>query len=377
MAFEGLSDKLGKVFSKLKNHGKLNEKDVKEAMREVKMALLEADVSFPVVKDFVAKVSERAVGSEVMNSLTPAQQVIDIVHDELIKLMGTDTARIDFPSKPPCVIMMCGLQGAGKTTHTAKLAKYLKKQNRRPLLVACDIYRPAAIDQLKVVGASVDAHVFEMGQTNPVKIAKESIKYAKDNGFDYELITAEKPANVTGFKVKSIFSTNVTLQWNKNANASGYEIEQYKGGKWTQIAKINNSSTVSYNVSRLAADTTYTFRMRAYKTLSSGTAYSDYVRLAAKTQLTNTDKFVGTAISPTAVKLDWNRNDKVTGYIIEQYKGGKWTQINVIKDKNVTTMVVGSLAKGTTYSFRMKSFKTVDGSNRFSEYISAKVTTAK
>ena len=188
MAFEGLSDKLGKVFSKLKNHGKLNEKDVKEAMREVKMALLEADVSFPVVKDFVAKVSERAVGSEVMNSLTPAQQVIDIVHDELIQLMGTDTARIDFPSKPPCVIMMCGLQGAGKTTHTAKLAKYLKKQNRRPLLVACDIYRPAAIDQLKVVGASVDAHVFEMGQTNPVKIAKESIKYAKDNGFDVVIL---------------------------------------------------------------------------------------------------------------------------------------------------------------------------------------------
>mgnify|MGYP000801217206 CR=1 FL=1 len=188
MAFEGLSDKLGKVFSKLKNHGKLNEKDVKEAMREVKMALLEADVSFPVVKDFVAKVSERAVGSEVMNSLTPAQQVIDIVHDELIQLMGTDTARINFPSKPPCVIMMCGLQGAGKTTHTAKLAKYLKKQNRRPLLVACDIYRPAAIDQLKVVGASVDAHVFEMGQTNPVKIAKESIKYAKDNGFDVVIL---------------------------------------------------------------------------------------------------------------------------------------------------------------------------------------------
>ena len=184
-------------------------------------------------------------------------------------------------------------------------------------------------------------------------------------------------ATPTGFAAGSATSSSVSLKWDKNANASGYEIEQYKGGKWTQIAKINNNSTVSYNVSRLAADTTYTFRMRAYKTLSSGTAYSDYVRLAAKTQLTNTDKFVGTAISPTAVKLDWNRNDKVTGYIIEQYKGGKWTQINVIKDKNVTTMVVSPLAKGTTYSFRMKSFKTVDGSNRFSEYISAKVTTAK
>ena len=184
-------------------------------------------------------------------------------------------------------------------------------------------------------------------------------------------------ATPTGFAAGSATSSSVSLKWDKNANASGYEIEQYKGGKWTQIAKINNNSTVSYNVSRLAADTTYTFRMRAYKTLSSGTAYSDYVRLAAKTQLTNTNKFVGTAISPTAVKLDWNRNDKVTGYIIEQYKGGKWTQINVIKDKNVTTMVVGPLAKGTTYSFRMKSFKTVNGSNRFSEYISAKVTTAK
>ena len=184
-------------------------------------------------------------------------------------------------------------------------------------------------------------------------------------------------ATPTGFAAESATSSSVSLKWDKNANASGYEIEQYKGGKWTQIAKINNSSTVSYNVSGLAADTTYTFRMRAYKTLSSGTSYSDYVRLVAKTQLTNTDKFVGTAISPTAVKLDWNRNDKVTGYIIEQYKGGKWTQINVIKDKNVTTMVVAPLAKGTTYSFRMKSFKTVDGSNRFSEYISAKATTAK
>ena len=188
MAFEGLSDKLGKVFSKLKNHGKLSEKDVKEAMREVKMALLEADVSFPVVKAFVGKVSERAVGAEVMNSLTPAQQVIDIVHEELISLMGDSAARIDFPSKPPCVIMMCGLQGAGKTTHSAKLAKYLRGQNRRPLLVACDVYRPAAIDQLKVVGEKAEAKVFEMGQINPVTIAKEGIKFAKDNGYDVVIL---------------------------------------------------------------------------------------------------------------------------------------------------------------------------------------------
>ena len=230
MAFEGLSDKLGKVFGKLKNHGKLNEKDVKEAMREVKMALLEADVSFPVVKDFVGKVSERAVGSEVMNSLTPAQQVIDIVHDELIKLMGTDTARIDFPSKPPCVIMMCGLQGAGKTTHTAKLAKYLKKQNRRPLLVACDIYRPAAIDQLKVVGASVDAHVFEMGQTNPVKIAKESIKYAKDN--ELKDIKAEVQPNEILLVVDSMTgqdAVNVAKSFNDMLDITGVILTKLDG----------------------------------------------------------------------------------------------------------------------------------------------------
>ncbi len=188
MAFEGLSGKLNNVFSKLKGRGKLNEKDIKEAMREVRMALLDADVNYKVAKDFVAKVSEKAVGAEVMESLTPAQQVIDIVHQELIALMGNTTARIDFPSKPPCVIMMCGLQGAGKTTHCAKLAKHLIAQNRRPLLVACDVYRPAAIDQLKIVGEKAGAHVFEMGQIDPVKIAKEGIKHARDNGFDVVLL---------------------------------------------------------------------------------------------------------------------------------------------------------------------------------------------
>ena len=188
LAFEGLSEKLGKIFKNLKGYGKLNEKIVNEAMREVKMALLEADVSYKVVKKFVADVSEKAVGAEVMESLTPAQQVIDIVHAELCNLMGNTNARIDFPSKPPCVIMMCGLQGAGKTTHSAKLAKYLKEQNRRPMLVACDIYRPAAIDQLKVVGEKAGVKVFEMGQENPVKIAKESIKYAKDNGHDVVIL---------------------------------------------------------------------------------------------------------------------------------------------------------------------------------------------
>ena len=182
-------------------------------------------------------------------------------------------------------------------------------------------------------------------------------------------------ATPTGFAAGSATSSSVSLKWDKNANASGYEIEQYKSGKWTQIAKINNSSTVSYNASGLAADTTYTFRMRAYKTLSSGTAYSDYVRLAAKTQLTNTDKFVGTAISPTAVKLDWNRNDKVTGYIIEQYKGGKWTQIAVTKNNTTLTFTVKGLADATPYSFRIKTYKNADGKTNYSGYTTVKAET--
>lgn len=188
MAFEGLSGKLNAVFGKLKGHGKLSEKDIKDAMREVRMALLDADVSFKVAKDFVNKVSEKALGAKVMESLTPAQQVIDIVRSELVELMGNTTAKLDFPSKPPCIIMMCGLQGAGKTTHCAKLAKWLMGQNRRPLLVACDVYRPAAIDQLKIVGEKVGAHVFEEGQGNPVEIAKHGVKFAKDQGFDTVLL---------------------------------------------------------------------------------------------------------------------------------------------------------------------------------------------
>lgn len=188
MAFEGLSEKLGAVFKRLKSRGKLTEADVKEAMREVKMALLEADVSYKVVKDFVAKVSEKAVGEEVLTSLTPGQHVIKIVNDELIALMGEQNSRINIPSKPPCVIMMCGLQGSGKTTHAAKLAKYFKDNGKRPLLVACDVYRPAAINQLQVVGNKAGVKVFEMGQINPVTIAKEAIKHAKDYGNDMVII---------------------------------------------------------------------------------------------------------------------------------------------------------------------------------------------
>jgi signal recognition particle subunit SRP54 len=174
MAFEGLSEKLNGVFKRLKSRGKLSEADVKEAMREVKMALLEADVSYKVVKDFIAKVTERSVGEEVLKSLTPGQQVIKIVNDELIKLMGEANSKINFPNKPPCIIMMCGLQGSGKTTHAAKLAKMFKKEGKRPLLIAADVYRPAAIEQLKVVGERAEVAVFEMGQIDPRKIVKAS-----------------------------------------------------------------------------------------------------------------------------------------------------------------------------------------------------------
>ena len=188
MAFEGLSEKLNNVFKKLKSRGKLSESDVKDAMREVRLALLEADVSYKVVKDFVKDVTERAVGEEVLSSLTPAQQVIKIVNEELCALMGNSNARINFASKPPTVIMMCGLQGSGKTTHSAKLAKLLKKEGHRPLLAACDIYRPAAIDQLEVVGKKADVKVFQMGQENPVTIAKNALSYAKDYGHDVLII---------------------------------------------------------------------------------------------------------------------------------------------------------------------------------------------
>ncbi len=188
MAFEGLSEKLGGVFKRLKNKGKLSEDDVKSAMREVKMALLEADVSYKVVKDFVKKVTDRAIGEEVTKSLTPAQQVIKIVNEELVALMGNEGEKIHFPSKPPCIIMMCGLQGSGKTTHSAKLAKHFKSQGRRPLLVACDVYRPAAIEQLKIVGEKAETPVFEMGQIDPRKIVKNALSHAKDHGNDLVIL---------------------------------------------------------------------------------------------------------------------------------------------------------------------------------------------
>ena len=188
MAFEGLSEKLSGAFKRLRNKGKLSESDVKEAMREVRLALLEADVNYKVAKEFTAKVTERAIGSDVMESLTPAQMVVKIVNEELTALMGSETARLEFASKSPTVIMMCGLQGSGKTTHSGKLALMLKNQNHRPLLVACDVYRPAAIEQLKVVGNKAGVSVFEMGQDKPVKIAREAIKHAKDYGNDIVIL---------------------------------------------------------------------------------------------------------------------------------------------------------------------------------------------
>ena len=184
MAFEGLSGRLSEVFKKLKGRGKVKESDIKEVMREVRMALLEADVNYKVAKDFVASVSEKAMGSEVLDSLTPAQQIIKIVNDELTELMGSTNARITFSSKIPTVIMMCGLQGAGKTTHCAKLARYFKQSGKRPLLAACDVYRPAAIQQLQIVGEQAGVPVFEMGQGDPVEIARKAVLHARDYGND-------------------------------------------------------------------------------------------------------------------------------------------------------------------------------------------------
>ena len=185
MAFEGLSDRLESAFQRLKSKGSLTEHDVREAMREVRLALLEADVNFKVAKDFTNTVTERAIGAQVMESLTPGQMVIKIVNEELTNLMGGTQTRLTSAPHPPTVIMMCGLQGSGKTTHSAKIALMLKKQGHRPLLVACDIYRPAAIKQLQVVGEQAGVPVFEMGQSDPVKIATEAIKLAKDQGYDY------------------------------------------------------------------------------------------------------------------------------------------------------------------------------------------------
>lgn len=186
--FESLSDKMNHIFSKLRNKGKLTELEIKQAMREIRVALLEADVNFNVVKGFVASVSEKALGEDILKSLTPAQQIVKIVNEELVALMGSKHQKLAVSDRPPTVYMMCGLQGAGKTTMCGKLALYLKKQGKKVLLVAADVYRPAAIQQLGIVGKKVNTEVFEMGQISPVKIAKEGVAYALKNGFDTVII---------------------------------------------------------------------------------------------------------------------------------------------------------------------------------------------
>ena len=184
MAFESLSEKLNAAFKKLRGKGRLTQADIKEAMREVRMALLEADVSYKVVKDFTKTVTERASGAEVLEALSPAQMVIKIVNEELCRLMGSENQKLNFGSKSPAVVMLVGLQGAGKTTNGAKLAGYIRRQGKRPRLAACDIYRPAAIKQLETVGAQLNIPVFQMGQTNPVDIAKAAVEHAKRHGND-------------------------------------------------------------------------------------------------------------------------------------------------------------------------------------------------
>ena len=213
MAFEGLSSKLQTVFKKLSGRGKLSEKDVKEAMREVKLALLEADVSFAVVKKFIAQVSQRAVGAEVLESLTPGQQVIKIVNQELTNLMGGANAKVEFGSKTPAVILLCGLQGAGKTTMAGKLGAYLQKQfGKTPLLVACDIYRPAAIQQLQVVGEKLKLPVFEKGQQDPIQTAKEAVEYAKSHMMDLVIVDTAGRLHIDEAMMEEIAGIRDALQ---------------------------------------------------------------------------------------------------------------------------------------------------------------------
>ena len=215
MAFESLSDKLTEAFKRLRGKGRLTEADVKEAMREVKLALLEADVNFKVVKDFVRKVTERATGADVLESLSPAQMVIKIVNEELTALMGSENQKLNISSQSPSVVMLVGLQGAGKTTNGAKLAGLFKKQGKRPLLVACDIYRPAAIKQLEVVGGQLGIPVFQMGQENPVKIAKAAIRHAQQHGNDMVFLDTAGRLHVDEALMNELKSIKAEVQPNE------------------------------------------------------------------------------------------------------------------------------------------------------------------
>ena len=216
MAFEGLSERLENSFKKLRAKGKLTEADVKEAMREVRLALLEADVNYKVAKEFTNKVTERAIGDDVMENLTPGQMVIKIVNEELTELMGGTESRLSIAKHPPTILMMCGLQGSGKTTHSGKLALKLKKDGHRPLLVACDVYRPAAIKQLQVVGSQIDVPVFEMGTINPVNIAEEAVKHAKDHGYDYVIIDTAGRLHIDEALMEELQNIRSTVHPNEN-----------------------------------------------------------------------------------------------------------------------------------------------------------------
>lgn len=210
--FGNLSEKLNNIFGKLRSKGRLSEQDIKQAMREIRVALLEADVNFGVVKQFIATVSEKAVGENILKSLTPGQQVVKIVNDELVALMGSTNSKLEVSPKPPTVIMMCGLQGAGKTTMCGKLAQNLIKQGKKPMLCACDIYRPAAINQLKVVGRSVGAEVFEKGTQSPVKTAKQAIEYAESKGYNTVIIDTAGRLHIDEALMNELIEVKKALQ---------------------------------------------------------------------------------------------------------------------------------------------------------------------
>ncbi len=235
--FQNLTEKLANAFKKFKNKGKLTEADVKEGMREVKLALLEADVNFKVVKDFVKSVTERAVGSQVLESLLPAQQIVKIVNEELVKLMGGETPKININPKPPTVIMMVGLQGAGKTTHAGKIANMYKQKSKNPLLVACDVYRPAAIDQLKIVGESVNIPVFSMGsKISPIEIAKAGVEYAKKNGHDMVIIDTAGRLHID----EELMAELVKIKENVNPSEILLTIDAMLGQDAVNVAKTFN-----------------------------------------------------------------------------------------------------------------------------------------
>ena len=235
--FQSLTDKLANAFKKFRNKGKLTASDVKEGMREVKLALLEADVNFKVVKSFTQSVTERAVGSEVLESLLPAQQIVKIVNEELIKLMGGETPKININPKPPTVVMMVGLQGAGKTTHAAKIANMYKQKSKNPLLVACDVYRPAAIDQLKIVGESVNVPVFSLGaKISPVEIAKAGVEHAKKHGHDMVIIDTAGRLHID----EALMEELVKIKANVNPSEILLTVDAMTGQDAVNVAKTFN-----------------------------------------------------------------------------------------------------------------------------------------